>query len=195
MPRPKTISDDDILRVARQCFQQKGHSVSTRDIAKAAGISQAVLYQRFGGKEEMFLRAMMPEPPNIEAVLERPDGLEPRDYLRTITLRLIRHFQTLVPAVVHLMTYPNFDVSLVDAHEHLLANKLHLALAARLRTLVDGGDLAEHPPQAMATTMIGLAHSVGMHSTMTGTETGPSEDELDAIVEVLWRGFQPPAQR
>jgi hypothetical protein len=34
-----------------------------------AGISQAVLYQRFGSKEEMVLRAITPDPPDLESLL------------------------------------------------------------------------------------------------------------------------------
>lgn len=197
MPRPKTISDAEILSVARRCFQAHGHSVSTRDIAKEAGISQAVLYQRFGGKEKMFLLAMIPEPPNLGQLLDRPQGLSARDYLRTVTRALVSHFQDLTPAIVHLMTYPNFDIShLEDAHEHLLAHKLHEDLAARFSALVESGEVAAHSGEALATTLIGLAHTIGMHATMRGPpEAGTpviGEEELDSIVDVLWRGMKPP---
>ncbi|EKE96356.1 helix-turn-helix transcriptional regulator [Tolypothrix sp. LEGE 11397] len=33
-------------------------NASTRDIAKKAGISEAVIYQRFGTKEDLFFAAM-----------------------------------------------------------------------------------------------------------------------------------------
>ena len=46
MGRHKTISDDAVLRVARDLFGVRGHTVTTREIAEAAGISEAILYQR-----------------------------------------------------------------------------------------------------------------------------------------------------
>jgi AcrR family transcriptional regulator len=52
MPRNKTITDDEILTVARTLFLKEGVNASTRDIAKQAGISEAVIYQRFGTKED-----------------------------------------------------------------------------------------------------------------------------------------------
>ncbi|HMI83758.1 MAG TPA: helix-turn-helix domain-containing protein [Polyangiaceae bacterium] len=54
MGRNKTIRDDELLRVARDVFRDGGHSATPRDVASAAGISQAVLYQRFGSKEDLF---------------------------------------------------------------------------------------------------------------------------------------------
>ena len=193
MSRPKTISDDEILRVARRCFQERGHSASTREIAKQAGISQSVLYQRFGGKEEMFLRAMMPEPPDVEALLHRPDDLSTGEYLHVLTRRLILHFQNLVPALMHLLTYPNFEISLVEgAHDHLLAGRIHAQLAARFAALVESGELAAHSGEALAASVLGLAHTVGMHAAMrrpAGASLG--DHELAAIVDVLWRGMEP----
>jgi AcrR family transcriptional regulator len=62
MPRHKTITDDEIITVARTLFLKNGINASTRDIAKAAGISEAIIYQRFGTKENFFFAAMkLPE--------------------------------------------------------------------------------------------------------------------------------------
>src|SRR2546421_144555 len=44
MGRHKTISDDQVLQVARGLFREKGHTATTREIAEAAGISEAILY-------------------------------------------------------------------------------------------------------------------------------------------------------
>ena len=53
MGRTKTVDDDELLRRAREVFRQSGHTASTREVARAAGISQAVLYQRFGSKNNL----------------------------------------------------------------------------------------------------------------------------------------------
>ncbi|MEM6732207.1 MAG: helix-turn-helix domain-containing protein [Myxococcota bacterium] len=196
MPRPRTISDEDILVVARRCFAEHGHSVPTRTISKEVGISQAVLYQRFGGKKQMFLRAMMPPPPDIDELLKRPDGLSAREYLRFLAGRLVSHFQNLIPAVLHLVTYPGFDISLIGgAHEHLLAGKLHVELARRFRQLMETGEIENHPPEAMTAMFIGFTHTAGMQSVMRGRahkeELQVSDGELDAIVAVIWQGLKP----
>lgn len=197
MPRPKTISDDEILTIARRCFQERGHSISTREIAKEVGVSQSVLYQRFGGKEEMFFRAMMPEPPNVEVLLARPDGLSAQEYILLITRRLVTYFQTLIPTLLHLLTYPNFDITHIGgAHDHLMANRLHKELIVRFQKLVETGELEDHTGEALATTVLGLAHTLGMHSMMRGSfsthdTTSVEDTTLAPLVDVLWWGMAP----
>lgn len=194
MPRHKTISDEEILAVARRYFQEHGHGVSTRAIAKEAGISQAVLYQRFGGKRDMFLRAMMPPPPDLEALLGRPECDSARDYILLVMGRLIEHFRSLMPSFMLLMTYPDFD--LARAHDYLLAGELEEELTARLRDLAEVGQLASHPPKAMAATVIGLAHNLGLHSSLHKEAAAPApdlgEEHLEAILDVIWRGMGQP---
>ncbi|MDR1702402.1 MAG: TetR/AcrR family transcriptional regulator [Sporomusaceae bacterium] len=46
----------DILKASLNLFAEKGYdAVSVRDIAKAAGVSEAALYKHFKGKEDMAL--------------------------------------------------------------------------------------------------------------------------------------------
>lgn len=48
----------DLLRSALELFAARGYdAVSVRDIAKAAGVSEAALYKHFKGKEDMALYA------------------------------------------------------------------------------------------------------------------------------------------
>lgn len=184
MPRPKTISDADLLKVARRCFIEHGHTASTREIARAAGISQAVLYQRFGGKDAMFERAMTPEPPDLERLL-MPSGPTDRATVFGIFERCIAHIATTVPATMRLMTHPNFDASKMGGmHEtQLHAHALHAALAERLAAL----NLVPHPPEAMAGALIGLAHTLALQAAISGhkVDTGVTT----ALFEVVWTGL------
>src|SRR5947208_4760966 len=110
MGRHKTISDDDVLRVARDVFRVQGHTVSTRAIAQAAGISEAVLYQRFGSKDELFFAAMRPQGPDIERLLgpRDPPG-DARTYLRAVAVRLGEHFAEVIPLALRVMMHPSRD--------------------------------------------------------------------------------------
>ena len=62
MGRPRVISDDDVLAAAREAFVEHGLGASTREIARRAGISEGVLFQRHGTKSELFFAAMEPPP-------------------------------------------------------------------------------------------------------------------------------------
>jgi AcrR family transcriptional regulator len=79
MARHKLISDEDLLKIAREVFIEHGSKVSAQVIADKVGISQAALFKRFGTKEEMIIKAMAPDEilPIIEWINERPQKDEP----------------------------------------------------------------------------------------------------------------------
>ena len=56
--RPRKISDEDILDVARECLLEQGVNVSTQVIAKRLGVSQATLFKRFGTKVKLLQMAL-----------------------------------------------------------------------------------------------------------------------------------------
>jgi AcrR family transcriptional regulator len=53
--RKKSIPDKDILTAAREVFVVQGFAASTRAIAKHAGVSEGLLFQRYPTKAELFL--------------------------------------------------------------------------------------------------------------------------------------------
>src|SRR6516162_10062208 len=110
MGRHKTISDQEVLRVARDVFRTQGHTATTRAIAEAASISEAVLYQRFGSKDDLFFASMHPSGPDVEDLLgpSDPPG-DARAYLRRAVVRSGQYFATVIPLALRLMSHPSFD--------------------------------------------------------------------------------------
>jgi AcrR family transcriptional regulator len=47
MGRNKQVSDEAVLEAAKAVFVEQGFGASTREVARRAGISEAVLYQRY----------------------------------------------------------------------------------------------------------------------------------------------------
>jgi AcrR family transcriptional regulator len=72
MGRHKLVEDDELLAVAREVFIDKGVTASTREIARLAGISEAVIYQRHPTKAHLFFAAMAPPALNVEQSLSAP---------------------------------------------------------------------------------------------------------------------------
>jgi hypothetical protein len=60
MGRHKLSEDDVLLAVAREAFVERRIVASSRDIARRAGISEAVVYQRHPTKAHLFFAAMVP---------------------------------------------------------------------------------------------------------------------------------------
>ena len=58
MARPVTISDEQILDAARAVFTEKGPRATTAEIAERAGVSEGILFKRFGNKAGLHRVAM-----------------------------------------------------------------------------------------------------------------------------------------
>lgn len=56
MPRPKTISDEDVLSAAVNLLGTKGFGFTLSDLARSVGLSRATLIQRFGDREAILQR-------------------------------------------------------------------------------------------------------------------------------------------
>ena len=60
MPRPKTLSDEDVLAAAHRLIHERGPEALTfESLGRACGLSPATLVQRFGTKEGMKRRALL----------------------------------------------------------------------------------------------------------------------------------------
>lgn len=58
MARPRNFNEEDVLRKAMTLFWSKGfESTSLNDLLQATGLSKSSLYETFGSKHELFLRA------------------------------------------------------------------------------------------------------------------------------------------
>ena len=188
--RQKTISDEEVLRIARDLFREQGHTATTREIAEAAGISEAVLYQRFGSKNELFFAAMRPQRPDIEPLLgpEEPpeDALT---YLHAVVVRLGKHFAEVIPLALRVMMHPSFDPASLTRAQPGGPAILREGLAGRLRALARRGELTMPNPAVTARLLISLAHDWALGLAHGGS--GRSIRELKAMVDVVWVGLRP----
>jgi AcrR family transcriptional regulator len=87
MARPKQMTDEELLKIALECFLEHGATVSAQVIADKAGISQPALFKRFGTKEELFLQALAP--PERLLVIEWIDAAPSSEPLRPQLVQLL----------------------------------------------------------------------------------------------------------
>ncbi|HYD40898.1 MAG TPA: helix-turn-helix domain-containing protein [Anaeromyxobacter sp.] len=197
MGRHKVVSDDDVLAAARRIFRERGHTASTRDVARVAGVSQAVLYQRFGSKEQLFFRAMAPTAPDLEEMLgpAEPEG-EAHAYVRAVVERLAAYFSELLPVAIQLMLHPSFELETLHRFEHLNADaRLAAALTRRLQGFERRGELAPGSAAAAATLITTLAHDLGLRSVLSPREAASGRRELGRMIDVIWSGVAPAGAR
>ena len=58
--RPQTVSDKEILTVAREVFLAMGYSAPVTAVSDKLGISQPALFKRYKTKQNLFIEAMRP---------------------------------------------------------------------------------------------------------------------------------------
>lgn len=192
MARPKTISDDEVLRVAREVFRAGGHSATTREIADTAGISEAILYQRFGSKDQLFFAAMHPTGPDVEQLLgpADPPG-DGRDYLHETVVRMGEYMADVIPLALRLMTHPSFDHASFGRARPTAHESLQQALAVRLESLARRGKIAAPSPPATARVLVSLAHDWALAGVFTHEASARRVRRLKEMVDVVWRGLRP----
>jgi AcrR family transcriptional regulator len=181
------------LEVARRLFGEKGHATSTREIAREAGISEAVLYQRFASKDALFFASMQPPGPDLDDLLA-PDFTDrgARERLDEIAARMLGYFRVVIPSFLHLFTHPAFEPkthlrALHDPPAHGLIG----ALAALLKGLVAEGHIGPADPAATAALIVAAVHSVAMFELFGEHRAIEPRAAVRPLLDALWSGLDP----
>ena len=181
MGRPKTIEDSELLAIARDVFRQQGHTATTRDVAKAAGISQAVLYQRFKTKDDLFFAALTQHAFNLSALSDIDAAAhEPRAYLALFGARAKDHFRNAMPSILSVAAHPKYGKEMMgQIHRHNRAGEIAAMLVLRLQTWMQTGLVRPIEPRVFAHAFIHALHSMAMVELLSGDDefyvTSPKE--------------------
>lgn len=175
---------DQIVHAAATIMRAQGYArATTKEIARAAGYSEATLYKHFPDKTEIFLAALTEEMPALHRVLA---GLPER--AGTTTLR-----ETLTEVVIEALSfYTNsfpIAVSVFSSRDLLAEHRTRLssrgsgprhpieALASYLELERDHGTLrTDTDPQALASLLFGACFQEAFLINFAGEE--PAEERL-----------------
>lgn len=108
MARKRTIRDEDLLEAARACFVERGFGAPTKEIARRAGVSEGLLFLRYGNKAELFFASMVP-PPGAELRERLAIVQEGVEGFVALGLAMIDYFRETAQVLLPLMTYPDFQ--------------------------------------------------------------------------------------
>lgn len=100
MARPQKYTDERILKVAARVFLEHGAGASTALIAREAGVSEGILFQRFKTKTGLLEAALTldTEPNQWRQVLLASVGeATPEENLKAAILSLLRKLQKIIP--------------------------------------------------------------------------------------------------
>ncbi|MDX2269174.1 MAG: helix-turn-helix domain-containing protein [Bryobacter sp.] len=188
MGRPKTVADDELLRIARTEFSQQGHAASTRMIAQTAGISQATLFQRFGDKERLFLAANTPPPLEAALIVGKLRRTETASsYLTKVAIRLHLQVSERAPLVLLLareLTVKPADVA--EAHSRLGETALVSALTDQIEILQRDHRLDPNlSPASLIEALLVAIHGLVLMDLMARGSGPPAEAALQRLVSLL----------
>lgn len=191
MGRNKTISDAGLLEVARLVFVEQGFGASTKEIARRAGVSEGVIFQRFATKEELFFSAMVPPAADVNQLLHhgRAKG---RALLEKITFSMIDYFRATLPVMLPLMSHPAFRFEeFAKRHPESAMNVLRRELVQFFVREQRAGRIGAGDPGAAALLVWSTAHSIPFFERL-GAHGGQFPPEIvRRMVRWLWEGMSP----
>lgn len=196
MARPRKRSDEEILEVARRVFIEHGPAASTVLVADAVGLSQAALFKRFGTKEHLLVRALLPvaTPAWLELVDRGPDERPVPEQLHEIAEELIAFFDRMLPCLMTLKAAGLDLHALVRQAPDPPPLQTRRALRAWFQRAVDRGLVRGADPDALAFTFVGAMQARAAFSHMFGAEPlTPALRRAHArgVVDALWSGLAP----
>ena len=197
MARHVTITDEQILKAARNIFLKEGFSAPTSRIAAAAGISEGSIFKRFPTKEALFFAALeIPERPQWHRVLQDADPDEdPRMVLRHAAEHMLLHFLEMFPRMVTAVGsrigagHPHpFDGMKEPPHQ-----RDRQVLVEYIQLHQNRGSIAPGDAASLAALLLGgIAHHafISMHygKKMTRTEAASI---AHSAADALWQGLAP----
>lgn len=197
--RPRLLSDEQILDGARDCFLQHGPAISTAHIAAELGLSQATLFKRFGTKDELMLKALMPraDEPLFALLDVGPDDRPVHLQLEGIAHSCLSMLHRVIPCM---MTLRAANEAAAQAAMRDPANgplRVQAALQAWILRAQDHGQLRPVPPRILMSAFLGALRNRTFTTHLTGAARDAAEEQrfVHELVQLLLDGAgpQPPA--
>lgn len=194
MPPRVRVTDTHLLDSARALFLESGPEATAAAVAERAGVSEALLFKRFGTKERLFELALAGAKPKWVGELERCDLPLP-EQLERVAIGMIETMRAEMPSTMLLWSRnpgrPKFHGSASPpvVGMKLLTNWFDGQMAA--------GRMRRSDPEIFARVFSGAIVAFSM-AEMTGiAEQMPlaTATFVRGLVDALWAGAHPPPQR
>ncbi len=194
MARVKSISDEQIIKSAREDFLKHGFGASTMAIARRAGISEALLFKRFGTKNAIFAKAMgFEESPLWVKALEGLENRgEARENIRKIAKMMVEFMSEVLPRVIMAWSARNRPTLKLMSQKNPMRRDLK-TLVAYFEKEMKIGRIRPGNPEIAARALIGSLNNLVFTKIMEGGRATPAEmdRQVEELVDLLWEGLEP----
>jgi AcrR family transcriptional regulator len=202
MSRNNPSTRDQILDAAASLIRNigLGHT-TTKEIASAAGLSEAALYRHFADKAELFLSVIGERLPQLVAMLKdlpsRAGQRSVRANLEDLARVALPFYDQTLPVATSLFAEPE----LLARHQEFLRQKNagphrsveHLAAYVRAEQRL-GRINSRCDPEAVAALLIGSCIGRALMRRFLGEQDPPGADDrfIKGVVRTLIEGLAPP---
>ncbi len=192
MPRNKTITDEEILAIARSLFLKEGAKASTRTLAKLVGISEAIIFQRFNTKEDLFFTAMVPPAAQLEAIFNiQPGEQEIVTNLISVSLQIVIYFREVMPIFLSLVSHPAFDMQIFLKRHTMPRVQIVNRLVEYLHAEAELGRIQRGKVEAIAAMLLSHLHNLALSEHIGDRQPIDTELAISDAIEALWQGLAP----
>lgn len=191
MPRPKSFDPDTALAKAMDVFWDKGYdAASIADLTAAMGINRFSLYDTFGDKHTLYLKALDSyERRVVDPMLDKIRAIQTLDELET-------HFENVVenrciasdtPCCMiqkAAISSPTTDQSILD-HVTRSRARVHDAFSDVFARLITKGEIREGVTPEQAAWLVMLTHAGLMSQGATPLPTQQVRSALTVLFQAL----------
>jgi TetR/AcrR family transcriptional regulator len=188
-----------LIEIAIDLFSKKGfRGTTTREIAAAAGVTEAIIFRHFATKEELYTAILdyKGSSTGIEQWFADADGLMERDddegLFRLIVSKVLdvhRGEQRFERLMIH---------AALEGHQLAVMhqNQMTMGIGARLTEYIQrrqkSGALLDCDPAAVLFAVAGIGHLFALHKYMYQLIAEPASDEqmIESFVRILMQGLR-----
>jgi AcrR family transcriptional regulator len=195
---PATALRDHLIDTAERLVAERVvTTITTRDIARAAGVSDGVLYNYFADKHDLLLAAMVRR---YARVIEAFQGDQPEAGTGTVAENLVRYGRSMLelmtqalPVAAGLIHEPELLHAFIAAIHterygpHQVQRPILDYLAAEQRL----GRVGPIQPEAAFAMLFGSAMMLAFAILIGGPNREYVEHDLPSVVETMMRGLAP----
>jgi AcrR family transcriptional regulator len=186
------ITDDELLTAAREVFLRDGVHAPTSAVAAHAGVSEALVFKRFGTRDELLQRVFAPRRPSWADLLDGEGS--PRDRLERVGVAMIEDMRAEMPIAMLAWSRSPRDHWEEHPGEPPPVTGMKI-LSAWFEAQMRAGQLRRTDPEILARVFSGaiVAHAM---SEMTGLASHmplAATTFVRGLVDVVWNGVAPRA--
>lgn len=192
MTRSKTVTDAEILAAARSLFLEVGVKASTRKIAKAAGISEGVIFQRFKTKEDLFFAAMVPPEARLDKIFRIPPGEgQVPENLKFMSLQIVDYFREVMPTFITLIGHPAFNMETFLQRHTLPRIQISNRLTEYLKAEAEISRIRRSQVEIATAILLSYLHHLALSETIDSSQHEKGMETITDAIEALWQGLAP----